>query len=71
MTAQGGKRPESVLIIVSTLNAEVLLLRRRRPPGLWQSVTGSLEWGEGPRSAAQRELHEETGIVADPEALVD
>ncbi|MGF1642039.1 MAG: dihydroneopterin triphosphate diphosphatase [Thiotrichales bacterium] len=56
------KRPESVLVVVYTATADVLLLRRREPPDFWQSVTGSLEWGEDPRSAALRELHEETGI---------
>ncbi len=71
MTAQGGKRPESVLVIVSTLAAEVLLLRRRQPAGLWQSVTGSLEWAEGAAAAALRELREETGIDAGPAALID
>ena len=37
------------------------------------AILGFFGWGEikGARSAAQRELHEETGIVADPAALVD
>ena len=57
------KRPESVLIIVYTRQSEVLLLRRRYPNDFWQSVTGSLEWGEQPGDAAVRELREETGLV--------
>ena len=32
-------------------------------PGFWQSVTGSLEWGETADEAARRELLEETGIT--------
>lgn len=56
------KRPESVLVVVYTLQGEVLLLRRRHPPWFWQSVTGSLDWQESPRHAAIRELFEETGI---------
>ena len=57
------RRPESVLIVVFTEGGEFLLLERRRPPGFWQSVTGSLEWGELPDAAARREVMEETGIT--------
>lgn len=63
MAAAGGKRPESVLVLVATRTREVLLLERTRPAGFWQSVTGSLEWGESAAAAAHRELSEETGIV--------
>jgi len=58
------KRPESVLVLVATRTGEVLLLERMHPAGFWQSVTGSLEWGENALDAAQRELAEETGISA-------
>jgi dATP pyrophosphohydrolase len=64
------KRPESVLVLVHTRAGEVLLLERRHPAGYWQSVTGSLEWGESAEAAARRELEEETGLVAGP-ALID
>ncbi|MGA2191091.1 MAG: dihydroneopterin triphosphate diphosphatase [Steroidobacteraceae bacterium] len=57
------RRPESVLIVIYTADAEFLLLERRRPPGFWQSVTGSLEWGEPADDAARREVLEETGIT--------
>lgn len=56
------KRPESVLVLVCTRAGEVLLLERTRPRGFWQSVTGSLEWGEAASGAARRELFEETGL---------
>ena len=56
------KRPESVLVVVYTLDGQVLLLRRVQPPNFWQSVTGSLKWGESPLEAACRELSEETGL---------
>jgi dATP pyrophosphohydrolase len=52
-----------VLIVIYTAGGEFLLLERRRPPGFWQSVTGSLEWGESADAAARRELIEETGIT--------
>lgn len=58
------KRPESVLIVIHALDGRVLLLRRREPPDFWQSVTGSLQWGETAESAARRELFEETGLNA-------
>ncbi|MGD2166631.1 MAG: dihydroneopterin triphosphate diphosphatase [Gammaproteobacteria bacterium] len=56
------RRPESVLVVVYTSSLEFLLLERVRPPGFWQSVTGTLEWGETPAQAARRELREETGL---------
>ena len=58
------KRPVSVLVVVMTTAGEVLLLDRVRPAGFWQSVTGSLQPGESPRRAAERELLEETGLRA-------
>ena len=57
------RRPVSVLIVIYTEAKEFLLFERRRPAGFWQSVTGSLEWGEMPDRAARRELEEETGIT--------
>jgi dATP pyrophosphohydrolase len=51
------------LIVIYTAGGEFLLLERRRPPGFWQSVTGSMEWGESADSAARREVIEETGIT--------
>jgi dATP pyrophosphohydrolase len=50
------------LIVIHTQGGEFLLLERRRPPGFWQSVTGSMEWGEPADAAARREVIEETGI---------
>ena|SRR5579872_2702673 len=59
------KRPESVLVVIYTARGQVLQLRRREPPGYWQSVTGSLNPGETAVRAAQREIREETGLAAD------
>ncbi|MCB1775781.1 MAG: dihydroneopterin triphosphate diphosphatase [Gammaproteobacteria bacterium] len=58
------KRPQSVLVLICTRGGDVLLLERTRPHGFWQSVTGSLQWGETAKSAACRELFEETGLRA-------
>ena len=63
------KRPESVLVVIHTPRLECLLLERLRPAGFWQSVTGSLEWGESAAAAAAREVREETGL--DPAELRD
>jgi dATP pyrophosphohydrolase len=57
------RRPESVLIVIYTDAKEFLIMERRKPAGFWQSVTGSLEWGELPDRAARREVIEETGIT--------
>ncbi len=58
------RRPESVLIVIYTAALEFLLIERCKPAGFWQSVTGSLEWGELAPQAARREVVEETGITA-------
>jgi dATP pyrophosphohydrolase len=57
------RRPESVLVVIHTDAKEFLIMERRKPAGFWQSVTGSLEWGELPDRAARREVIEETGIT--------
>jgi dATP pyrophosphohydrolase len=61
MTA--GRRPVSVLVVVYTDDAQILLLRRSQPFHFWQSVTGSLKDNETHGDAAARELREETGFT--------
>ena len=59
------KIPISVLVVVHTVQREVLLLERSLRRGYWQSVTGSLDPMEEPlEQAAAREVLEETGIGA-------
>lgn len=65
------KIPVSVLVLVHTADLQVLLLERADHPGFWQSVTGSQNLGETLAETAQRELAEETGIVAAAGTLAD
>lgn len=58
------KIPISALVLIHTVDLQVLLLERADHPGYWQSVTGSVEPGETPRMAAVREVYEETGLQA-------
>jgi dATP pyrophosphohydrolase len=57
------KRPESVLVVIHTPALVCLVLERVEPAGFWQSVTGSLDWGETPAECAAREVREETGLA--------
>ncbi|MBE2893875.1 dihydroneopterin triphosphate diphosphatase [Spirabiliibacterium falconis] len=59
------KRPESVLVVVyDPTSFNVLMLQRQDDRTFWQSVTGSLEFGETPHQAAVREVQEELGLDA-------
>jgi dATP pyrophosphohydrolase len=57
------KIPESVLVVIHTLDLQVLLLERADRPDFWQSVTGSKDLpDEALQETATREVAEETGI---------
>lgn len=68
-TASPPKIPESVLVVIHTGDAQVLLLERADHPGFWQSVTGSREGAESLAETAVREVAEETGIVCSTDRL--
>lgn len=64
------KIPESVLVVIHSLDGDVLLIERADKPGYWQSVTGSKDALDEPlRDTCVREVEEETGIVVGSAAV--
>lgn len=58
------KIPESVLVIIYTIDLKVLLIERTDYTGYWQSITGSKNTINEPLYiTACREITEETGII--------
>ena len=58
------KTPISALVLIHTVDLQVLLMERADKVGYWQSVTGSVEGNETPQQTAIREVLEETGLDA-------
>ncbi|HEY0563261.1 MAG TPA: dihydroneopterin triphosphate diphosphatase [Methylophilus sp.] len=58
------KTPISALVLIHTLDLQVLIMERADKVGYWQSVTGSVEGDETPWQTAIREVQEETGLNA-------
>jgi dATP pyrophosphohydrolase len=65
------KTPISALVLIYTVDLQVLIMERADKPGYWQSVTGSLEQAETPMQTAIREVQEETGLDAAKYTLQD
>jgi 8-oxo-dGTP diphosphatase len=65
--------PVPAVGVVCLRGEEVLLIRRGTPPkvGEWSLPGGRIEWGEPVRTAALRELREETGVEAELLGLID
>ena len=60
------------MFVTRKRGAEVLILHRSAAQGgYWHVVAGGVEAGETATAAAERELHEETGLVAKAEAGVE
>ena len=72
MTRAGTKIPRSVLVVIHTVDLQVLLLERADHPGFWQSVTGSKDRPDEPLTeTCRREVLEETGIDVAEHVLAD
>lgn len=65
--------PKVCVGVVCVSFDKVLLIRRGREPrkGHWSIPGGKVEWGESLRTAALRELKEETGCKAELGPLID
>lgn len=65
--------PRLGALAVLVRDGRVLLVQRRNPPdaGLWGFPGGHVEPGETALSAATRELHEETSVIAEPRFYLD
>jgi dATP pyrophosphohydrolase len=67
MTNKSYKIPQSVLVVIHTVDLDVLMIERADRPGFWQSVTGSKDAVDEPwLKTAVREVAEETGITIVP-----
>ncbi len=67
------KTPKIGALAVVVNDAQVLLVQRGKQPdaGLWGFPGGHVEWGETVMQAAQRELREETSVIAAPLHYLD
>ena len=67
------RKPKIGALAVVLHQDQVLLVQRSKQPdaGLWGFPGGHVEWGETALHAAQRELREETSVIAEPLHYLD
>lgn len=71
---EGAPRRLLLVVAAALIDSQGRVLLAQRPPGktlagLWEFPGGKLEAGECPEAALVRELAEELGIIAAPQAL--
>ena len=56
----------STVVVYALREGKVLVMHRNKEPnlGLWTAPGGKIEVGESPHETAQREMAEETGLIA-------
>jgi len=65
--------PKVAAVVAVTKNDQLLLVKRGVSPelGKWSMPGGYIDYGEDPREAAIREVHEETGLHVQITQLID
>ena len=69
MSQQTGESRHSVSVAAAVIDDGRVLVLRRRDNQRWEPPGGVLELGESIPEGLRREVHEETGLTVEPDAL--